>query len=105
MEAYAGKSKELVKCEGYLRDIIKQVKAAWANYKDFKSTSVYRQYKSCEALENTLTKFFNVKQIRIYWTHNDINARSLTPTSISCFYRKKTDKYANLNVNYILQFK
>lgn len=81
LEAYAGKSADLVKCEGYLREIIDLI------IKDHqgKITSkrhVTRDAKPCKELENTLEKFFDIDDIAIYWNTGSINAYSVPGSSL-----------------------
>lgn len=82
LEYYAGKPKELIKCEGYLREIIKLVKKDHTSYNIIRQRQVYRDAPVCKKLEATLTDFFHVKGINIYWQSGTVNACTLSPTAV-----------------------
>ena len=81
LEAYAGKSKELKSCEGYLREILDMI---YEDYNDSITSKirVTREAEPCKKLERTLEKFFDVNDISIYWNDGNINAYSLPSSSI-----------------------
>lgn len=82
IEAYAGKSKELLACEGYLREIIDLIDEDYYEGKLTSKRHVTRDAEPCKKLEATLEKFFGVEEICIYWDTGNINAYSVPGTSI-----------------------
>lgn len=84
MESYAGKPKELVKCEKYLKEIIDDIRRDRDdNHNLFRSRSVYRESDACRNLEKTLSDFFGFAEVRIYWRSSSINALTLPASKIS----------------------
>ena len=77
LEYYAGKPKEFIKCEGYLREIIKLIKEDHESMNPIRNRNVYRDAEPCKKLEQELAKFFKVSEIKIYWNTGTINAYTL----------------------------
>ena len=99
MEAYAGKSKELIECEGYIREIIKEINEDHEPLRLNRSRNVYRENPYCKKLETTLTKFFGVKEIRIYWYNGSINAFTLPASSIITSVRRNKKDFSKAVFN------
>lgn len=79
LEYYQGRPKELIKCEGYIREIIKLIKEDHDNHNPARTRQVYRDAQPCVKLEKELAKFFNVAEIHIYWQTSELNAYTLAP--------------------------
>lgn len=106
LEYFAGRPKELEKCEEYLREIIDIIKA---EHED--TTNVERQrqtYRDCQAnskLEYELSKFFKVKAIHIFWNNGSLNAASLSPLVLfRPKYKKNLEKgsYSNMTADILM---
>ena len=92
METYVGKPKEFIECEKYIDEIIREIDEDHSPLNLTRSRNVYRENPYCAKLENTLTKFFNVKKIRIFWKNGSINAFTIPSSSIiTCMRRNKKD--------------
>lgn len=81
MEAYAGRTKELIQCEDYLRQIITMIHEDCSGKLTAKR-KVTRDAEPCKKLEQTLAKFFEIKELNIYWKDGTINAYSVPGSSI-----------------------
>ena len=83
LEYYAGKSKELIRCESYLEDIRRQILQDNENEINiFRKRSVYRSFPANEKLEKELADFFGFKQLKIYWGNSTgPNAGTIKPLS------------------------
>lgn len=77
MEYYAGKTKELLKCEGYLQKIIDDVLANKDSVT--KRAIITKDNEWNKKLEKELANFFGVKEINIHWSAGKINAFTLVP--------------------------
>lgn len=82
LEYYAGRPKELIKCEEYLADIIKDIKRDHASISPTRTRHVHRNSKSAQKLEETLANFFKVESVTIYWQSGKINAATLSPMAV-----------------------
>lgn len=83
LEYYAGKPKELIACEGYLADIVKDIKRDHASISPTRTRHVHRNSPAAQKLENALAKYFNVESVTIYWQSSTINAMTFTPFAIT----------------------
>jgi len=92
MEVYAGRTKELVKCEGYLREILELIHQDYSG-KVTSKRQVTREAAPCKNLENELAKFFGIKSLSIYWTNGSINAYSIPGSSILIAERNNKDDF------------
>lgn len=105
MEAYAGRSKELIQCEKYMKEIVDTVMDEYhSGILGPNLTSkrkINRSAAVCKKLESTLEKFFNVKEIKIYWDAGTINAYTLTgmSTIIAVRNSKGDFSHAKFNIN------
>lgn len=81
MEAYAGRTKELIQCEGYIREIIQMIGEDYSGGV-FRKNTVIRDAEPCKKLEQTLARFFGIKGLSIYWKDGTINAYSVPGSSI-----------------------
>lgn len=81
LEYYQGRPKELIKCEGYIREIIKLIREDHDGINPMRSRQVYREAEPCKKLEKELAKFFNVAEIHIYWKNQTVNAYTMPPFS------------------------
>lgn len=97
LETYAGKPKELVQCERYLREIIQMIHEDH-ELNPFRKRRVLRDTEACRKLEETLTKFFGLGRINIYWSSGQINAYTWGTSSIMIMNRRKKDSFGNANV-------
>ena len=93
MEAYVGRSKELIKCEGYLREIIELINNDH-RVNPIRDRSVYRSAEPCRKLEEELAKFFKVKNIKIYWESGTINGCTYPSSSIMIMNRRTTNNFS-----------
>lgn len=96
LEAYAGKTKELIKCEGYLRNIINELTIEHdAMLKNPLTTEkhITKDFKYNKLLEQELTDFFKVKNVNIWWQGGDPNGYT-TPT-MSILIADHKQKYLN----------
>ena len=96
LEAYAGKTKELIKCEGYLRNIINELTIEHdAMYKNPLTTKkhITKDFKYNKLLEQELTDFFKVKNVNIWWQGGAPNGYT-TPT-MSILIADHKQKYLN----------
>lgn len=84
LEYYQGKTKELIKCESYLREIIK---AANTDAKSgiFGSNTLTKKNEWNNKLERELKNMFKAKDVNIYWQDDATNAMTLTPMAITIF--------------------
>lgn len=97
LEAYAGKSKELIQCEGYLKEIIQMIHEDH-ELNPIRKRRVLRDTEACRKLEETLTKFFGFGRMNIYWSSGQINAYTWGTSSIMIMGRRKKDNFGNANV-------
>lgn len=100
-EYYAGRSKELIKCEGYLNNIVNKIGVGENDF-DFEKTPISRSDKDHRALEQELAKFFKVKEVCIYWEGGSINAYTVCNSKISTINAKKNlfdGKGNNMKIN------
>lgn len=106
LEYFAGRPKELEKCEEYLREIIAIIKA---EHED--TTKIHRErqtYRTCQAnskLEYELSKFFKVKAIHIFWNNGSLNASTLAPLVLfRPKYKKNLEKgsYSSMSADILL---
>ena len=71
LEAYVGRPKELIKCEGYLNEIVNELKKeslAKANGQGLSyKKQVTKDYIWNKKLETELANFFKVGKVNIYW--------------------------------------
>ena len=81
LESYAGRTKELIQCEGYLKEIIAMISTDYSGGIASKRT-VTRDAEPCKKLEQTLAKFFDIKELNIYWKDGTINAYSVPGSSL-----------------------
>lgn len=105
LEYYAGKPKEFIRCEGYLREIIKLIKEDHDGANPFRQRNVYRDAEPCRKLERELADFFNVKEIKIYWNTGMVNAYTLPGASFTAMDRRKNylgGKYQNLKLYLVI---
>lgn len=101
LEYYAGKPKEFIKCEGYLREIIKLIKEDHEGANPLRQRNVYRDAEPCRKLEQELAKFFKVQEIKIYWQTGTINAYTMPGFSFTAMDRKRnylTGKFQNIKM-------
>lgn len=102
MEAYAGRPKELIRCEGYLREIINLIheERKGINKIDvLRKRSVYRGIEPCNKLEEELTKFFKVSEIRIFWNSGMINAYTLPASSFMIMNRRNNNTTSTTKIH------
>ena len=99
VEAYAGKPREFIDCEGYIKEIIKEINEDHSSLNLKRSRNVYRENPYCKKLENTLTKFFGVKEIRIYWYNGAINACVIPTSSIITSVRRNKKDFSKAVFN------
>lgn len=100
METYAGKPKELVKCEKYLREIIDDIKRDRSESLNvFRSRSVYREADACRNLEKTLSDFFGFAEVRIYWRSSSINACTVHAKSIMIMGNRIRNDFSKVKVH------
>lgn len=111
LEYYQGKTKELLKCEGYLREIIKEVKdydvrrKSDTNVMFNEASPLSPNNKWCKLLTEELKNFFKVKEFNIYWQSGMINGMTLKPIAIMIpGYQAafKSGKEMNLKVHIFL---
>ena len=101
LEYYAGKPKEFIKCEGYLREIIKLIKEDHESMNPIRNRNVYRDAEPCKKLEQELAKFFKVSEIKIYWNTGTINAYTLPGFSFTAMDRRRnylSGKFQNIRM-------
>lgn len=110
LEFFSGRSKELEKCEGYIREIIDIIKK---DHEDKDSAldyinrdrHLYRETPANAKLEHELAKFFKIRRVRIHWATGTINAMSISPLSfLRPGYQNKliNDKYSNMSASLVL---
>ena len=80
LEYYQGKTKELIKCEGYIREIIKEIKRDSVLNVTRKGMTRHNEWNT--KLEKELANFFNLKEVKIYWDQGIINAMTLTSNAL-----------------------
>ncbi len=108
LEYYQGKTKELLKCEGYLREIIKQIKD-FNNRMNTDLINTVREVNPISAsnkwnklLCEELRKLLKVKEVNIYWDSGMINAKTYPTVSILIPYYKHaylSGKSTNLKIH------
>lgn len=78
MEYYAGKTKELLKCESYLQKIIDDI---LLHKDDVTGRAIITKNNEWNSkLEDELADFFGVKEVNIHWSAGNVNAYTLTPS-------------------------
>lgn len=93
LDAYVGQSKELVQCEGYLKEIITMIHSDYSGEVTKKRT-VTRDAEPCKKLEQTLAKFFEIQELNIYWKAGSINAYSVPGSSLVIASRNSNGDFA-----------
>ena len=93
LDAYVGRSTELVQCEGYLREIITMIHNDHSGSVAKKRT-VTRDAEPCKKLEQTLAKFFEIQELNIYWKAGSINAYSVPGSSLIIASRNSNGDFA-----------
>lgn len=99
-EYYAGRSKELIKCEGYLNNIVAKIGYGEKDF-DLSKTPISRNDPDHKALERELAKFFKVKEVRIYWEGGQVNAYTLCNSKLSAMNASnalKNGKDSNISI-------
>lgn len=106
LEYFAGRPKELEKCEEYLREIIDVIKADHSDPTDLhRDRQTYRTCQANSKLEYELAKFFKVKAIHIFWNNGSLNAMALSPLVLYAPKNKKNlekGSYSNMSVDILL---
>ena len=92
IESYMGRTKELEQCEGYLKEIIELINKDRSTKGVNKARTVYRDAEPCRKLEETLTKFFKVSEIKIYWKESSINAGTFIDSRFMSMQKLKSPK-------------
>ena len=101
LEYYSGKPREFIKCEGYLREIIKLIKEDHESMNPLRQRNVYRDAEPCRKLEQELAKFFKVGEIKIYWNTGMVNAYTLPGFSFTAMDRRRnylSGKFQNIKM-------
>lgn len=88
LEYYAGRPKELIKCEGYLAEIVKDIKRDHQNVSPTRTRHVHRDSKAARNLEEALADFFKVEKVTIYWQSHQMNAGTWKPMAMTIPDRK-----------------
>lgn len=102
LEYYQGRPKELIKCEGYLREIIAAIKKDHQEQTNiFRSRNVYRNSPIVDKLCVELANFFNVEKVNIYFHSGSINAYTVTTTIMSTSSSRKRSLDAGTKLNSI----
>lgn len=102
MEAYAGRTKELIQCEGYLKQIITMINDDYSGGSIVSKRSVTRDADPCKKLEQTLAKFFDIKELNIYWKDGTINAMALPGSSIVIAARNANGDFTKAKFHIII---
>lgn len=110
LEYFAGRSKELEKCERYLKEIMDKIKEDHVATDSFldatkKKRSTYRDFPANAKLEYELSNFFKVKAINIYWNNGSVNAASLAPLVLFRPRYKaglENGKYTNMSASILM---
>lgn len=102
MEAYAGRCKEMIQCEGYIKEIIKVIKEDNKTSKVTRKRRVSRDFEPCRKLERTLEKFLKVGEICIYWDSGSINAFTITPLTVVTAKRSKSGNFEKAKFHVII---
>ena len=100
LEAYIGKTKELVKCEGYIREIINQLSFEQTDMNGNPlrvKKQVTKDFKYNKLLEEELRDFFKVKEVNIWWQGGTLNAYTTPTMSILIADHKR--QYLNGNLS------
>jgi len=92
METYVGKPKELVKCEGYFREIIDIINNSQTA--DLSVNRVNRLSKPHKQLEQTLEDFLKVGDIAIYWLNGNVNAFTIPASSLTIAQRRANGDFS-----------
>ena len=78
LEYYQGKTKELIRCEGYLREII-NIANSDKESGILGDNELTKRNPWNQKLEKELKDFFNVKSVNIYWKDGTMNAGTYKP--------------------------
>lgn len=81
LEYYQGKTKELIKCEGYIREIIKEIRRDSVLNVTRKVMTRHNEWNT--KLEKELANFFKLKEVKIFWQQGMINAMTLTSSALT----------------------
>lgn len=102
LEAYVGRTKELIKCEGYIREIIDLINEERSSLIEKgpinNKRKVYRDAEPCRRLEEELTKFFKVAQIKIYWGVNSPNGGTFPTSRIIICKNRMTNDFSKTKI-------
>lgn len=104
LEAYAGKPKQFIKCEGYLTEIVNELNReaeAKANGEQLTyKKKITKDYEYNKKLETELANFFKVKEVNIWWqSGSGPNAYTILPLQLQIVFGKKNYLAGN-SVNY-----